>query len=290
MASVLITGSSQGIGLAAALVLARAGHTVHATMRNPVRAPELGEIAAKESLPIHVSVMDVDSDSSVTDAISAIQAEHGPIDVLVNNAGIEIMGSVEELELSRIRAAMETNFFGTLRTMQAVLPSMRERRSGSIINVGSVSGLMSISPAGAYSATKWAGEALTEALAQETKGFNIRVAMIEPGAIATEMAVRLGRGTPPSLYPNINRMNRLTKGAFANASSPYLVADKVLEIIDSGTWVIRHRVGPDVDAFMDWRDSVTDEEWADWGALDDEAWYESVETRFGANLRPESGE
>ena len=159
MSFVLLTGSSQGIGLATALVLARAGHTVHATMRNPVRAPELGEIAAKESLPIHVSVMDVDSDDSVTDAISAVQRDHGPIDVLVNNAGIEIMGSVEELEISRIRAAMETNFFGTLRTMQAVLPSMRERKSGSIINIGSVSGLMAISPAGAYSATKWAGEA-----------------------------------------------------------------------------------------------------------------------------------
>lgn len=271
--------------MATALVLARAGHTVHATMRDPVRAPQLGETAASESLPIHVSVMDVDSDSSVTVGIGKIERDHGPIDVLVNNAAIEIMGSVEELAMDRVRAAMETNFFGPLRTIQAVLPGMRERRSGCIVNVSSVSGLVSISPAGVYGATKWALEAMSEALAQETKGFNVRVAIVEPGAVDTAMAARISAGTPSSVYGHVNRMNALMKVSFANSSSPFLIAEKIAEVIDSGTWQVRHHAGPDVAPFLAWRASMTDEEWADWGALDDAGWYESVEAAFGVDLR-----
>ncbi len=275
--------------MATALVLSRAGHSVHATMRNPVRAPELATMAEKESLPIRVSVMDVDSDDSVKEAIDAIQTENGPIDVLVNNAGIEVMGSVEELEISQMRAVMETNYFGSLRCIKTVLPDMRERNSGCIINVSSVSGLMSISPAGPYSASKWALEALTEALSQETKGFNIRVTLVEPGAIDTGMGDRLSDGTAPSLYPNVNRMNRLVSASFSNAASPFLVGEKILDIVDSGTWQLRHPVGPDVEPFVQWRESMTDEQWADWGAMDDDGWYESVESAFGIDLRPEAG-
>ncbi len=275
--------------MATALVLARSGHTVHATMRDPVRAPQLGETAAKESLPVHVSVMDVDSDSSVTDGVKKIERDHGPIDVLVNNAAIELMGSVEELPMDRVRAAMETNFFGSLRTIQAVLPGMRERRSGCIVNVSSVSGLISISPGGVYSATKWALEAMSEALAQETKGFNVRVAIVEPGAVDTAMATRINAGTPPSVYGHVNRMNVLMKVSFANSSSPFLIAEKIAEVIDSGTWQVRHHAGPDVAPFVAWRNTMTDEEWADWGALDDSGWYDSVEAMFGANVRPGAG-
>ena len=127
MASVLITGTSTGIGLATALALGRAGHNVYATMRNPSRAPELGEIVAKEGLPVKVSVMDVDSDSSVKTAIADIYKD-GNIDVLVNNAGIERNGSIEELPLSEFRAVMETNYFGPLRCIQAVVAQMRQRK------------------------------------------------------------------------------------------------------------------------------------------------------------------
>jgi len=107
MASILVTGTSKGIGMATALVLGRAGHTVHATMRNPGSAPELAQIAKKEGLPITVSVMDVDSDASVTKGIGTITQAHGPLDVLVNNAGIERGGAIEELPLSEFRAVME---------------------------------------------------------------------------------------------------------------------------------------------------------------------------------------
>lgn len=125
MAYVLITGTSKGIGLETALAFGRAGHKVYATMRNPSQSPRLADTAARENLPIHVTAMDVNSDASVSDAITSILKDHGPIDVLVNNAGVEAVGSVEELPLSRFRAILETNYFGALRCIQALLPQMR---------------------------------------------------------------------------------------------------------------------------------------------------------------------
>ena len=124
MASILVTGTSKGIGMAAALELARAGHNVHATMRNPGGAPELARIAKKEGLPLAVSAMDVDSDASVAKGIAAIEKASGPLDVLVNNAGIEKRGTTEELPVAQARAVMETNYFGALRCIQAVMPGM----------------------------------------------------------------------------------------------------------------------------------------------------------------------
>src|SRR4029077_12869878 len=111
------------------LALGRAGHNVYATMRNPARAPELATTAAQEKLPIKVSAMDVDSDSSVTTEIANIQKDAGHIDVLVNNAGVERNGSIEELSLSDFRLVMETNYFGALRCIKALLPDMRQRKS-----------------------------------------------------------------------------------------------------------------------------------------------------------------
>ena len=146
MAVVLITGTSSGIGLATALTLGRAGHKVYATMRNPTKAPELGQKAAAEKLPIKISVMDVDSDSSVKEGIEGIRKDAGQIDVLVNNAGVERSGSIEETPLAEFRAVMETNYFGVVRCVQAVAPQMRKRKSGCIVNVSSVAGRISASP------------------------------------------------------------------------------------------------------------------------------------------------
>src|SRR3989442_4105953 len=135
MASFLITGPSSGIGMATALAFGRAGHTVAATMRNPDRAPELARIATQEKLPITISAMDVDSDASVTEGIRRIVKAGGPVDVLVNNAGIERTGSIEELSLAEVRAVMETNYFGAIRCLQAALPKMRAPPGGAIIKV-----------------------------------------------------------------------------------------------------------------------------------------------------------
>ena len=201
MTSVLITGTSKGIGLESALAFGRAGHRVHATMRKPSQAPLMAETAAREKLPITVSSLDADSDQSVSDGIGRILKDHGPIDVLVNNAGVERVGSVEEVPLADFRSVMETNYFGAIRCIQALVPHMRQRRSGCIINVTSVAGRTAGPPMAPYTASKWALEALSEALAGEMKLFNVRVAILEPGIIDTAMAQRIADRASDSPYP-----------------------------------------------------------------------------------------
>src|SRR6202790_5386241 len=132
-----------------------------------------------------VADSDVNDHASVERSIGRALAENGRIDVLVNNAGLGLGGSVEELPLDVFREAMETNYFGPLRCIKAVLPSMRERRHGCIVNVTSISGRIALAPQAAYAASKWAFEALSECLAQEMRAFNVRVAIVEPGVIAT---------------------------------------------------------------------------------------------------------
>jgi NAD(P)-dependent dehydrogenase (short-subunit alcohol dehydrogenase family) len=288
MANVLITGTSTGIGLATALELGRAGHTVYATMRNPSRSPQLRETAAREKLPIKVMVMDVDSDSSVTEAVKGIHADGGHVDVLVNNAGIGEMGAVEELSLETFRATMETNYFGALRCIKSVLPTMRERGSGCIINVSSVAGRIAASPQASYTASKFALEALSEALAQEVKPFNIRVAVVEPGIIDTPLARRVETPMDGSKYRHTKRFAGLFRASFESDAprSTGQVAEAIREITESGTWTLRHPVGPDAAPFLEWRKGMTDEEWVGWGALDDDAWYDRVQQEFGLDARP----
>lgn len=288
MASVLITGTSTGIGLATALNLGRAGHKVYATMRNPARAPELAQRASAEKLPIKVSVMDVDSDSSVKAAIDNIRQEAGHIDVLVNNAGIERSGSIEELPLAEFRAVMETNYFGALRCIQSLVPHMRKRKSGCIINVTSVAGRIATTPLAPYTASKFALEALSEALAQEMKSFNVRVAVVEPGIIDTPMARRISEPAAASAYTQQRRFAHLFVAALKNPASPDHVAKTIQEIIESGTEQLRHPTGPDAKPFLAWRDSMSDEEWVAINGADDETWYARMEGDFGLNMRPKN--
>jgi len=283
MAQVLITGTSKGIGLQTALLFARAGHNVHATMRNPAGSPELAQIAAREKLPITISVIDVDSDASVRDGIAQIRRKHGSIDVLVNNAGVERLGSVEEVSLADFRAAMETNYFGALRCIQAVVTDMRRRRSGAIINVTSVAGRLANPPMAAYNASKWALEALSEALAIEMKPFNVRVAIVEPGIIDTAMARRVeNEPDDRSPYPHRVRFAALFANSFKNPVPPSLVAEKILQIAESGTWQLRHPVGPGALPLLQRRNGMTDEQWIEFNSTDDETWYRNM----GLELKP----
>ena len=286
MTSTLITGTSKGIGLATAVAMGRAGHKVYATMRNPSGAPELKTIVEKESLPVTISAMDVDSDTSVSKAFEKIFNDGGDIDVLVNNAGIEKTGAVEELGLDEFRRVMETNYFGAIRCIQTVLPRMRERQSGCIINVTSIAGRLAASPFAPYTASKFALEAVSECLAQEMKAFNVRVAIVEPGIIDTSMARRIGDDPAASNYPQEQRFARLFVETLKTPASPSLVAEKILEVATGNGWQLRHPVGPDALPFLEWRNAMTDEEWAEWGALNDDDWYTRVEADFGLQIRP----
>ncbi|RMF75921.1 MAG: SDR family oxidoreductase [Acidobacteria bacterium] len=285
MATVLVTGANRGIGLATSLSLGRAGHRVFATMRNPEGATELADAVRDESLPITLSAMDVDSDASVADAVGEIVSDHGVPEVLVNNAGIERRGSVEELNLAEFRSVMETNYFGAVRCMKAVLPGMRSRGSGRIVNVTSVAGRISTSPLGPYAASKFALEAISEALAQEVKPHGIRVAIVQPGIIDTDMARAITTEDTGSSYPNSRRLAGMFTASLANPTGPEVVADKIRGIIESDSPQLRHPVGPDAEPFLAWRAGMSDEEWVDWGAADDESWYEGVKRDFGLDAR-----
>jgi NAD(P)-dependent dehydrogenase (short-subunit alcohol dehydrogenase family) len=286
VATVLITGTSKGIGLITAVTLARAGHTVYATMRNPARAPELAQQAAQESLPIHVSVMDVDSDLSVANAIAAIYQAAGNLDVLVNNAGVERNGSIEELSMDDFRAVMETNYFGAIRCAKAVIPAMRQCRRGLIVNVTSVAGRVSTSPLGPYAASKFALEALSEALAQEMKAFNVRVAIVEPGIIDTPMAHEIELPIPASIYPQQRRMAHYFAAVLRNPTSPLVVAEKIQSIIESGTWQLRHPVGPGAEPLLASRLATSDEDYIALQSSDDDTWYSIMEQKTGMAIRP----
>jgi NAD(P)-dependent dehydrogenase (short-subunit alcohol dehydrogenase family) len=290
MSRILVTGSGSGIGLETVLTLARAGHNVYATMRNPERASTLREAVEGEKLGVSILEMDVNSDESVSEAFSRVHSEGGSIGALVNNAGIEAVGSVEELPFEAFRATMETNYLGALRCIQACLPGMRERRSGCIVNVTSISGRIACSPMAPYAASKFALEALSEALAQETKPFNIRVAIVEPGVIDTPMARRAAGPAVESRYPQSRRFASMFATSLTTPRPPSLVAAKIREIIESDTCQLRHAVGPDAQAFLDWRASMTDEEWVNWGALEDDAWYERFRKDFGIDVRPQKAQ
>ena len=285
MVAVLITGASTGIGLATAVAFGRAGYDVYATMRNPDRAPELASITAKESLPVKVLPMDVDNDSSVGKTIAGILAAGGRIDVLVNNAGIQISGPIEEVPLAEFRRVMETNYFGVLRCTQAVLPGMRERRSGHIVNISSVGGRMVGPSQGPYCASKWALEAISETLAAEVKPFGIRVAIVEPGATDTPIFNKRWHIPANTRYRLERRMNALFDANLKQSVSPFVVADKIVEVVQTKTWKLRHPTGPDTEPFLQYRASVSDEQWRDFQSVEsDEEFAAIVKRDFGIDL------
>ena len=193
--------------------------------------------------------------------------------------------TIEGLSLDDFRATMETNYFGPLRTIRAWLPDMRQRQSGCIINITSVAGKIACSPLTPYAATKFALEALSEGLAQEVKPFNIRVAIVEPGIIDTQMARNIENAPTDAAYPQVRRFGHMFEASLDNPTPPALVAEKIREIIESGTFKLRHPVGPDAEAFLAWRASLNDEQWVEWGALPDDAWYERVANDFGLDAR-----
>jgi NAD(P)-dependent dehydrogenase (short-subunit alcohol dehydrogenase family) len=200
---VLITGCSSGFGLLTALAFARRGRRVLATMRDLARGGELARAVRAESLPVTILPLDVCDPAQVTATVSRAEADRGPLDVLVNNAGIELRSSIKDADEADIRRKFDTNVFGTVRVVQAVLPRMRARRAGAIVNLSSIAGLVSRPFGGFYAASKHAVEAITEALHYEVAPFGIRVLLIEPGQYGTRLldnAYTGRRFTPASPY------------------------------------------------------------------------------------------
>jgi NAD(P)-dependent dehydrogenase (short-subunit alcohol dehydrogenase family) len=275
----VVTGTSTGIGLATAVALARAGHRVHATMRSPQAAPQLAAIAAGEKLPIEILPMDVDDDASVSKAIGQILADTGRIDVLVNNAGVQGSGPIEEIPLAEFRRVMETNYFGVIRCIQAALPSMRKHGDGHIVNVSTVGGRIAGLSQGPYCASKFALEALSEILAGEVKTFGIRVAIIEPGVTITPIFEKRRVIPKTSLYKQERRMNAMFDALQKLQIPPSVVADKIVEIVQTKTWKLRHPTGQDSEPVLQYRASKSDEEWINLHAMESDAEFAAIVKR-----------
>lgn len=258
MTTALITGTSSGIGRSTALRLARGGLKVWASMRNPSAGKDMLTIASEEGLDLEVIQLDVEDDQSVESAIDSI----GAVDVLVNNAGLSPVGSVEEFALAEWKQLFETNVFGLIRCTQAVLPGMRAQGSGRIINISSVAGRVAIPMFGPYSSSKWAVEALTETLALEGKIFDIHVTLVEPGAVATPIRGKTGQPDRNSPYRPVAKNWGFSVGYdHAFPSEPEEVADCIAELIENPSPPLRVTVGRGVKQMIELRADHDDEQW-----------------------------
>lgn len=283
MVTALVTGARRGIGREISLSLARAGHKVVATMRR-TDGSDLTEIAASENLSIVVARLDVDDDASVAEFFALSTAAFEPFDVLINNAGILSIETIEDETIANMQAIMNTNFFGAVRCMKAVVPAMRARGSGLIINISSISGRMAPFAQGAYAASKHALEAASEALAQELSPFGVRVALVEPGIIASEMAVEnLPSPRADSAYPHGRRMLAFYADTGVSGTPASIVAETVLDIVSGQITALRTLTGPDAAPFIAMRNSMTDEAWiALSDTLDDGVFFQRFGTASGA--------
>jgi NAD(P)-dependent dehydrogenase (short-subunit alcohol dehydrogenase family) len=285
MKTAVITGTSTGIGFATSVHLAGNGYRVFAGMRNLGKAQPLLDAAAKDRLPIEVLELDVTDQASCDRAFARI----GDVDVLINNAGI---GGASPLELTpeaEHRQMFETNYFGAVRCIQAVMPRMRERRSGAIVNITSIAGLVATPNQVAYSASKWALECLGEALAHELYRFNVRVVNVEPGVIMTsifENSKETTRYDKTSPYQPIMRRNgKLFAAGFRDATQPDVVAKAILNAIETPDYKLRWPVGKDADGLAKGRPKISDEEWVRMGAdVSDQEYNDWYHQRFGIKL------
>jgi len=259
----LVTGSSSGIGYETALLLARNGFDTFATMRNMNKSKEITEVSKRENLPLRVMQLDVNDDRSVADAINNILNEKKSIEVVVNNAGYGLMGSVEDSSLDEIKAQFETNFFGAIRVIKEVIPIMRKQRTGTIVNVSSVAGRIGFPMGSAYVSSKFALEGLSESMSYELKQFGIKIVLIEPGVINTNFALVTPKKALEANSSYSQLMNKLEENLFStitNGTPPKDVATVILHSIIKESPEHRYLVGNDAIELINARKNSTDEE------------------------------
>jgi NAD(P)-dependent dehydrogenase (short-subunit alcohol dehydrogenase family) len=265
----LVTGSSSGIGFETALHLARNGYKTYASMRNLEKSKDITQVATREKLPVEVVQLDVDEDSSVKQAVDKIVAtEDQRIDVLVNNAGYGLFGALEDLSIAEMKAQFETNFFGVIRVTQQVIPVMRKQKSGTIVNISSVGGRIGIPGLSAYHSTKFALEGLSESISYELEPFGIKVVLIEPGFIRTNIMnssiiAKKAQDQKSPYFSLTQQLERSFKAAMVNtsaSSTPEVVAKVVLQAITSESPKLRYAVGNDAVSIIQAKTKLSDTE------------------------------
>ena len=283
----VVTGANSGIGRATALHLASQGHTVYGTVRSLDKAGKLNAMADEAHVDVNLVELDVASDESVRAGFARVFDEAGRVDVLVNNAGVGGNGTVEETPITSYAEVMNVNLYGQLRCLKAVLPSMRERRSGTIVNITSVVGRIAALAQAPYVASKWALEGASEQLAQELTPFGIRVAIVEPGITKSAIFGKNVDGTgPDSDYaPHLRRMFQFYAASHPHATDPLEVAKVVHHAIHTDTPQLRYAVSYGGPELISGRLRITDEQWVALGAIeDDDEYYRAYADAFGIDI------
>jgi len=266
----LVTGSSSGIGFETSLLLARNGYHTYASMRNLGKSKTITEISNREKLPLSVIQLDVDDDKSVKDAIYRIDNEQGRIDVVVNNAGYLLIGPLEELSIREFKEQFETNFFGAIRVIKEVLPIMRRQRAGIIVNISSLAGRVGLPLNSPYVSSKFALEGLSESMAYEIEQFGIKLVLIEPGYIKTNVAnsfktgknvvVTAANKKNNSPYAEFTQNRIAALGPSVEAGlDPIEVAKVILKAATSENPDLRYLIGEGAVKLMDMRKNTSDE-------------------------------
>lgn len=256
----VVTGSSSGIGFETSLALAREGYYTFATMRDIKKGNTIKEIAKKENLKLEVIELDVDKDQSVQGAINKIIKEKNRIDVVVNNAGYGLFGCLEDLSMDDLKAQFETNFFGVVRVSQAIIPIMRNQKSGTIVNISSVAGRIGFPVSPAYISSKFALEGLSESMRYELSPFGINIIIIEPGVIKTNFMPSTKKSMKPdSVYKEIT--DKVIMGITMMAemgTPPQEVAKTIIKALKSENPLPRYPVGNDAVMFLEAKKAKTD--------------------------------
>lgn len=256
----IVTGSSSGIGFETSLALAREGYHTYATMRDVKKGNKILDIAKKENLKIEVLELDVNKENTIKKSVEKILNEKKRIDVLVNNAGYFLVGCLEDLSIEDLKDQFETNFFGVVRTIQAVLPTMRNQKSGVIVNVSSVAGRIGFPVTPGYISSKFALEGLSESMRYELFPFGIKTVIIEPGVIKTNLFATLKKATKPgSAYKEMTE--KVMKGLLMMSemgTSPHEVARTIVKAATSENPFPRYPVGNDAVMFLEAKKDKTD--------------------------------
>jgi len=258
----LVTGSSSGIGFETSLGLARNGFYTFASMRDVLKGNKIKELAKKENLPIEIIELDVDKEDSIKNAIKSVVEKKQRIDVLVNNAGWGLWGSVEDVSIDEFKEQFETNFFSIIRMIHEVAPIMREQKSGHIINISSIAGRIGFPISPAYISSKFALEGLSESLRFELMPFGVNVIIIEPGMIKTNFfePMKLGKKAEKAdVYKSITeKVLSGVKMMAQMATDPKEVSNTIIQVIKEEKPLPRYIVGNDASMFLEAKKMKTD--------------------------------
>ena len=283
----VVTGANSGIGRATALHLAEQGHLVFGTVRDKARATKLLAMAEERGVEVPLVELDITDDESVRKGIAEVLDATGRVDFLVNNAGVGGTGVVEDTDPASYLELMNINLCGAVRCIHAVLPSMRERQQGAIVNVSSIAGRIAALAQSPYVASKWALEGVSEGLAQELAPFGIRVVIIEPGV--TKSAIFAKSPDAPSrtgAYPDhYRRLFQFYTAGLMAATDPFEVARVIHHAITTDEPELRYQVSWGAREIVEGRERMSDREWVTLGmASDDEEYYDRFRELFGVDI------